>query len=73
MGLLGARYDQRVKNGHVAYQINGDNEHNRMQVKVSSYGQTGDLGMRSKGQIPLILVPMSISKIFRPNFMCSHK
>ena len=36
------------KHGHVVYQIDGDNEQNRMQVKFSSYGQTGDLGVRSK-------------------------
>ena len=38
----------------VAYQINGDDAQNRMQVKFSSYGQTGDLEVRSKGQISLI-------------------
>ena len=42
------------KHGHVAYQIDGDDEQNRMQVKFSSYGQTGDLGVRLKGQISLI-------------------
>ena len=41
------------KHGHVAYQIDGDDEQNRMQVKCSSLGQTGDLGVRSKGQISL--------------------
>ena len=35
------------KHGHVEYQIDGDDEQNRMQVKFSSYGQTGDLGVRS--------------------------
>ena len=39
------------KHGHVAYQIDGDDEQNRMQVKFSSQGQTGDLGVRSKGLI----------------------
>ena len=43
------------KYGHVAYQINRDDEQNRMQVKFSSKGQTGDLGVRSKGQISLNL------------------
>ena len=52
-GLWGARGAQGVKkknfkHGHVAYQIDGDNEQNRMQVKFSSLGQTGDLGVRSK-------------------------
>ena len=37
----------------LAYQIDGDDEQNRMQVEFSSYGQTGDLGVRSKGQISL--------------------
>ena len=41
------------KHGHVAYQIDGDDEQNRMQVKFSSWGQTGDLGVRSKCQISL--------------------
>ena len=41
------------KHGHVAYQIDGDDEQNKMQVKFSSQGQTGDLGARSKGQISL--------------------
>ena len=36
------------KHGHVAYQIDGGDEQNIMQVKFSSYGQTGDLGLRSK-------------------------
>ena len=36
------------KYGHVAYQISGDDEQNRMQVKFSSEGQTVDLGVRSK-------------------------
>ena len=39
------------KHGHVAYQIDGDDKQNRMQVTFSSKGQTGDLGARSKGQI----------------------
>ena len=34
--------------GHVAYQIDEDDEQNRMQVKFSSLGQTVDLGVRSK-------------------------
>ena len=39
------------KHGHVAYQIDGYDEQNRIQVKCSSYGQTGDLWARSKGKI----------------------
>ena len=41
------------KQCHVAYQIDGDDEQNKMQVTFSSRGQTGDLGARSKGQISL--------------------
>ena len=41
------------KQGHVAYQIDGDDQHNRMQIKFSIYGQTGDLWAGLKGQIPL--------------------
>ena len=32
------------KHGHVVYQIDGDDEQKRMQVKFSSKGQTDDLG-----------------------------
>ena len=41
------------KHGHVAYQMDGIGEQNRMQIKFSSKGQTGDLRVRSKGQISL--------------------
>ena len=43
------------KHGHVAYQINGDDEQNRMQVNLSFYGQTGNLGVRSKGHVSCTL------------------
>ena len=43
------------KHDHVANQINKDNEQNRIQLKFSSYDQTGDLGVWSKGQISLNL------------------
>ena len=56
-GAGGAQWVKKVlfffKHGHVAYLIDCDDEQNRMQVKFSSYGQTGDLGVRSKGQISL--------------------
>ena len=51
VGLWGAGGAQVVKNFkhvHVTYQIDEDDEQNRMQVKFSSYGQTGDVGVRSK-------------------------
>ena len=60
VGLRGVGGAKGVKNyifqtrscaaGHVAYQIEGDDEQNRMQVKFSSEGQADDLGVRSKGQ-----------------------
>ena len=39
--------------GHVAYQINGDDEQNRMRLNFHPRVKTGDLGVRSKGQISL--------------------
>ena len=36
------------KHGHVAYEVNRDEKQKRVEVKFSSYGQTGDLGVRSK-------------------------
>ena len=56
VGLEGTGGTQGVKNfkhGHVAYQIDGDDEQNRMQVALLSKGQTGDFGVRSNGQISL--------------------
>ena len=55
-GLWGAGGAQGVKlfyfkHGQLSYQIDGDDEQNRMQVKFSPYGQTGDLVVRSKSQI----------------------
>ena len=49
MGCPGGQFS--FKHGHVAYQIDGSDEQNRMQVTFSSYGQIGDLGASSKGQI----------------------
>ena len=75
VGLWGAKGAQEVKNnfkhGHVAYQIDGDDEQIRMQVKFSSYGQPGDLGVGSKGQISSNFVYHVNSKIFIPNFVCT--
>ena len=55
LGALGVPRGSKklFKHCHVVYQIDGDDEQNRMQVKFSSKGQTGDLGARSKGQISL--------------------
>ena len=41
LGLLGVNFFS--KHGHVAYQIEGDDEQNGIQVKFSPYGQTCDL------------------------------
>ena len=40
------RWSKKIifKHGHVTYQIDEGDEQNRMQVKFSSEGQTGDLG-----------------------------
>ena len=47
-GCPGVKFFFFFKHGHVVYQIDGDDKQNRMQVKFSSSGQTGDLGVRSK-------------------------
>ena len=48
-GALGCPGGQKnFKHGPVTYQIDEDDEQNRTQVKFSSKGQTGDLGVRSK-------------------------
>ena len=62
------------KHGHVAYQFDGNDKQNRKQVKFSSYGQTGDLGVRSKGQISLNCGYHVNFKDFYTNLcVCSHK
>ena len=60
---------KNFKHGHVAYQIDTDELQNRMQVNFSSYGQTGGLGVRSKGQILNFDYHIN-SKIYIPNFVC---
>ena len=47
-GAQGVKKNFSFKHGHVVYQIHGDDEQNRTQVKFLSYGQTDDLGVRSK-------------------------
>ena len=47
-----------------------DDEQNRMQVKFLSWGQNSDLGVRSKGQISVISVTMSIFKDFDTKLLC---
>ena len=51
----------------MAYQIDGEDKQNRMQVTFSSKGQTGDLGARSKGQISLTC---QFQRFFIPNSLC---
>ena len=72
MGLWGAGVPRgskkNFKHGHMAYQINGDDEQTRMQVKFSSLGQTGDLGVRSKGQILI-----NFKDFYTKLCLCSHK
>ena len=51
-GVQGGQKFIFLKHGHVVYQIDGDDEQNRL-VKFSSSGQTGDLWVRSKGLISL--------------------
>ena len=76
-GSLGCRGGQKkifVKHGHVAYQIDVDDEQNKMQVKFSSWDQTGDLGMRSKGQISLNFgYHVNFNFLYTKLCVCSHK
>ena len=51
LGRPGGQKFFYFKHGQLAYQIDGDDEQYRMKVKFLPYGQTGDLGVRSKGQI----------------------
>ena len=54
LGALGMpRGSIFFEHGHVAYQIDGDDKKKTMKLHFSTYGQTGDLRMRSKGQISI--------------------
>ena len=65
---------QGGKNGNVAYQIDRDDELNRMHVNFSPYGQPGDLWVRSKGRISLNFNYKINFEEFRTKLcMCSHK
>ena len=68
LGALGVPRGSKTnfKHGHVAYQIDGNDEQNKMHVTFSSRGQTGDLCEVKRSNI----INMSISKIFIPNFVC---
>ena len=70
-GTWGARIPRGLKNiffkhVHSAYQINDDNKRNIVQVQGLPWGQTGDLWVRSKGQIAF----NSYLQISIPNFVC---
>ena len=56
------------EHGHIACQIDGGDRHNRMQVKLLPYGQTGGLGVWSKGQTSLNFSYKVNFKDFMPNF-----
>ena len=80
VGLWGAGvargFNFFFKHGHVVYQIDGDDEQNRLQVKCPSYGQTGDFGVRSKvnGQILFDFNYKVNSKDVYTKFcVCPHK
>ena len=71
LGRWGAQVGQKkFEHGHVAYQIDGDDEQNRLQVKFSSRVKLVTSRVRSKGQILLNLDYHVNSKIFIPIFVC---
>ena len=66
-GAGGTKEVKKFKHGRLAYQIDGDDEQNRMQVKFSSQDQTGV----KRSNIIKISVTMSISNT--KLCACSHK
>ena len=65
---------KKFEHGLLAYQIDRDDEQNRMQVKFSPYGHTGDLGVRSKGQISLnFSYKVNFKDFYTKLCVCSHK
>ena len=73
-GTGGAQGGSKIiffNHGHVAYQIDGDDKQNRMQVTFSSKGQTGYVGARSKGQISLTCQFQRF--LYQTLCVCSHK
>ena len=68
------RGSKDFKHCHVAYQIDGDDEQSIMQVTFLSYGQTGDLGVRSKGQISFTInYKFNFKDFYAKLYVCSHK
>ena len=48
LGRLGCPGGHFFEHGHVAYQIDGDDKHNRMKVNFSPLGQSGYLRVRGQ-------------------------
>ena len=54
--------------------LKGSDELNKIQVKLSSYGQTGDLEVESKGQISLNFNnKVNFKNFYTTLCVCSHK
>ena len=65
---------KNFEHGHVAYQIDGDDERNRIKVKFHPSGQTGDLGVRSKGQISSKFhYKVNFKYFYAKLYVCSHQ
>ena len=65
LGRCGCSGGQKLfyfKHGHVAHQIDWDDEQNRMQVFFLYYGQAGQTSLNYDYHVN--------SKIFIPNFVC---
>ena len=70
-GALGVpRWSKKIifKHGHVNYQIDEDDEQNRMQVQFLSYGQTCDLGWGQRSNIFTFLLPCQFQKFLIQTF-----
>ena len=58
----------------MAYQIDGDDKQNRMQVKFLSSGKTGDLGGEVNDQISLnFSYHVNFKDFYTKLCLCSHK
>ena len=63
------RWSKKIKHGHVAYQIEGDDEQNRMQETFSSLGQTDDL---ERGQKVKYHLHVNFKDFYTKLCVCSH-
>ena len=62
------------KHGHVAYQIDGYDEQNRMQVNFHPRVKLTTLGVRSKGQLSLNFgYHVNFKDFYTKLCVCSHK